>query len=64
MEDLREEVVEVVIEPGGKITYTVKGVKGTDCGELTKFLDQLGEAVLVEHTAEYYEQDDRVTVTL
>lgn len=64
MDDLREEVIEVKIKPDGEIIYTVKGVKGSSCKDLTRFLDELGEAKLDSHTGEFFDFEESVKVTL
>lgn len=46
---------EVVIEigPDGKISTTVLGVSGPACGDLTKWLEQLGEVEVDSPTDDY-----------
>jgi len=55
---MREKWIKVSIDKKGKVSFTVEGVKGADCLEETKFLeDALGGAVISrETTAEYYEE--------
>lgn len=57
---MRKQDIEIVIAPDGKVSFTVKGVKGSACLDETKFLEQaLGGAVLErEKTGEYYEQSE------
>jgi|ETNmetMinimDraft_26_1059896.scaffolds.fasta_scaffold56795_3 hypothetical protein len=50
--------IEIEIRPDGQAVVHVQGVKGNQCIELTKFLEEgLGEVVSREETAEYFEQD-------
>jgi hypothetical protein len=57
---MRKQDIEIVIAPDGKVSFTVKGVKGPDCLSETKFLeDALGGEVLDrQKTSEYYEQSE------
>lgn len=55
------------IDADGNITITVEGVKGKDCTELTRELEEaLGVVIDQEFTSEYYQQveTDRVTIKL
>lgn len=50
------ETISVTIKKDGSIEYTVKGVKGTSCKDVTKFIDKLASApVETKNTGEYYE---------
>lgn len=57
---MRKQDIEIVISPDGKVSFTIKGVKGPDCLSETKFLEQaLGGGVLEQQkTGEYYEQSE------
>ena len=51
------EKIDVIIKKDGSIEYTVKGVKGKSCKDLTKFIDKLSDAVKeTKNTSEFYEQ--------
>ena len=54
-----EYTIELEIKDG-KVHATVKGVAGPKCGELSKFLDQLGEVEKDEQTPDFQK---RVTTT-
>jgi hypothetical protein len=56
--------IEIAILPDGRIQYTIKGVKGSACEEISALLEQLGKVEQDERTGEYYEDDNRVDVTL
>lgn len=47
------EEIKVVIAPDGSFSYTVKGVKGKSCKDLTKAIDALGRVVESKTTGEY-----------
>lgn len=49
------EIIEVVIKLNGEISYTVSGVKGSGCKNLTKAIDQLGTVKESKKTGEYFE---------
>ena len=48
-------VVKVVIDKTGALTYTVKGVKGAGCKALTKAIDALGTVTESKNTSEFCE---------
>ena len=55
--------IEIAIQPDGRIEYTIKGVKGSACENLSALLEQLGKIETEERTGEYYEQDTSATVS-
>ena len=57
---MHKQDIEIVIGKDGKVSFTIKGVKGASCLDETKFLEQaLGGGVLEqEKTAEFYEQSE------
>jgi hypothetical protein len=57
---MHKQDIEIVIGKDGKVSFTVKGVKGSSCLDETKFLEQaLGGGVLEQaKTGEYYEQSE------
>ncbi len=60
---MREKWIKISIDKKGKVSFTVEGVKGADCLNETKFLEEaLGGAVLSrETTGEYYEEAETET---
>lgn len=55
------------IDDSGNITITVEGVKGKDCTEITKELEEaFGIVVDQQFTSEYYQQAEsgRVSIKL
>ena len=59
---MHKQDIEIVISPDGKVSFTVKGVKGSSCVDETKFLEQAlgGDAAVVDQqkTGEFYEQSE------
>jgi hypothetical protein len=57
---MRKQDIEIVIAPDGKVSFTIKGVKGASCLDETKFLEQAlgGEVLEQSKTGEYYEQSE------
>ena len=47
--------IEIVITPEGEVKSTVKGVKGTACHEISKWLDDLGKVTHDSKTPDYYQ---------
>jgi len=44
----------ITVAPGGKVSSRVEGISGPQCGEVTKFLDSLGQVTHTEDTPEAY----------
>lgn len=61
---MNSQEIEISILPDGKVEYTIKGVKGSACEEISTLLAQLGKVEQEERTGEYYEDDNRIDVTL
>lgn len=49
--------IEIVITADGTITGEVKGVKGTSCSDISKWLDELGEVTEDRHTPDFYQRE-------
>jgi len=52
------EKIKIIIKADGTLEYTVQGVKGKTCKEMTKLIDQLGNVAETKNTAEYYQAED------
>ncbi len=46
-------VIEISIDPNGKITGEVTGVEGPSCETLTAWLDSLGDVIEHKHTKDF-----------
>jgi len=51
--------IEIVIMPNGKVKGEVKGVKGQECGPLSKWLDELGKVEVDSKNPDWYKQSDQ-----
>ncbi len=50
-------IVEIIINPSGRLTINAAGFTGSDCEKATAFLEQaLGEIQQRQHKAERYRQ--------
>ena len=57
--------IQVEILPNGEVKISVKGAKGSQCLEMTRFLEEaLGEVAERELTTEYYETEEKADVTV
>jgi len=54
--------IEIEIQPDGKLVSVVKGVSGSACTTLTKWLDSLGTVEVDEHTADYRKPANQVLI--
>ena len=61
---MNSQEIEITILPDGRVEYTIRGVKGSACEEISALLEQLGKVERDERTGEYYEDDNRVDVSL
>lgn len=61
---MQSQEIEFQILPDGRIEYTIKGVKGPACEEISALLERLGKVEKSERTGEFYEDDTRVDVTI
>lgn len=50
--------IEIVIAKDGSLSYTVRGVKGSSCKDLTKAIDALGAVTETKTTGEYMQIDN------
>jgi Protein of unknown function (DUF2997) len=58
------EEIKVRINKDGTLSYEVKGVQGSSCKDLTKFIDAMSKGVESKNTAEFYMErgdDNRLT---
>jgi hypothetical protein len=61
---MQREEIEVTILPDGRIEYTIKGVKGSACENISALLEALGKVEAAERTGEYYEQGSEASVSV
>jgi hypothetical protein len=61
---MQNQEIEIAILPDGRVEYTIKGVKGGACENISALLEQLGIVELAERTGEYYEQERDAHLTL
>lgn len=52
------EQIKVIIKKDGSLEYSVSGVKGATCKDLTKFIDQLGNVTSSDNSPEFYEVEE------
>jgi hypothetical protein len=58
-----KEEIRVMVEKDGKVTFQVKGVVGSRCLSVTKFLEeQIGEVLDRQKTSDFY-KSDKVTIS-
>ncbi len=59
---MQSQEIEVTIHPDGRVEYTIKGVKGAACADISALLEQLGHVDHEERTGEFYEREDDTQV--
>ena len=57
------EEIEFTIHPDGNVEYTIRGIKGTGCEQLTDVFKSLGQTVVSRPTGEYYETPPETKTT-
>lgn len=50
------QVINIEIDAAGNVKATVEGVTGPVCGEISAFLDSLGEVTRDENTPDFFQQ--------
>ena len=61
---MHKEEIEIAILPDGRIEYTIKGVKGRACEQISAVLEQLGQLEADARTGEFYEDGQSVTLSI
>ncbi len=56
------EEIEFTIKKDGTFEYTIRGVLGESCEDISKVFESLGSINSSKKTAEYYEKETDVTV--
>ena len=57
--------LQISITPEGEVKIEVKGVKGADCTEVTKEIEEaLGVVTDRQYTGEYYQQEQSTQTTV
>lgn len=54
---MQQQEIEISILPDGRVEYTIKGIKGSACENISALLEQLGKVEQSTKTGEYYEQE-------
>lgn len=55
---MKKEEIEITVHPDGRVEYTIVGVKGSACADISALLEQLGQVVHEERTGEFYDKDN------
>ncbi|MBL7960243.1 DUF2997 domain-containing protein [bacterium] len=56
--------IEFTIKKDGSVEYTIKGIKGGSCEDLSKIFEELGTVTASKKTSEYFEKEPEVkTIT-
>ncbi|MCB9149859.1 MAG: DUF2997 domain-containing protein [Caldilineaceae bacterium] len=61
---MQKQDIEITILPDGALEYTIKGVKGAACDNISALLEQLGKLQHAERTGEYYERDEEAHIVI
>ena len=61
---MQSQEIEITIGRDGHVAYTIKGVKGSACDDISALLEQIGRVEAEERTGEYYEREEGGDVTL
>jgi hypothetical protein len=54
---MQSQEIEITIHPNGQVEYTIKGVKGSACQDISALLEKLGQVEQEERTGEFYERE-------
>ena len=61
---MNSQEIEIAILPDGRIEYTIKGVKGSACDDISAILEQLGKDDSEQRTGEYYDKGNDAVVNI
>ena len=61
---MKKQEIEITILPDGTVEYTIRGVKGAACENISALLEQLGQLQHAERTGEFYEGDEQVQIAI
>jgi hypothetical protein len=61
---MEKQEIEIKVYPDGHVEYTIKGIKGSACANISALLEQLGQVEHEEYTGEYYEKDSDAAVRI
>lgn len=53
----KKQEIAITILPDGRIEYTIQGIKGAQCDNISQLLEILGRVEQEKKTGEYYESD-------
>ncbi|MBL7995177.1 DUF2997 domain-containing protein [bacterium] len=54
--------IEFTIKKDGSVEYTIKGIKGGSCEDLSKIFEELGTMTASKKTSEYFEKEPKTKV--
>lgn len=61
---MQKQEIEVSVHPDGRVEYTIRGVKGSGCADISALLEQLGRIEHEERTGEFYEYGEDAHVSI
>ena len=54
--------IEFTIKKDGSVEYTIKGIKGGSCEDLSKVFEEMGTVTASRKTGEYFEKEPETKV--
>ncbi len=61
---MQKQEIEIQVHPDGNVEYTIKGVKGSRCGDISALLELIGSVESEEKTSEFYEYGDDAHISI
>ena len=61
---MQSQDIEIKILPDGRVEYTIKGVKGSACEDISALLERLGKVEQTERTGDYYADESQLDVAI
>lgn len=61
---MERQEIEIAILPDGRVEYTIKGVQGSACENISALLEKLGKVERSERTADYYAAENTLHVAI
>lgn len=55
---MMEQKIKIIIKKDGTLEYTVQGIKGKSCRDVTAFIDKIGRVSETKNTSEFNQTPD------
>lgn len=61
---MQKQEIDIQVHPDGSVEYTIKGIKGIRCEDISALLEQLGNVEKEEKTSEFYDYGEDAHISI